>query len=506
MMPPEQCCGSPSHFTFRRLYEAWLDCRRKKRGRRPTLRFEQDSETHLIDLSRELTAWAYQPSPSFCFIARNDKHREIFAAEFRDRVVHHLLVRELEKIWEPIFIHDSYACRKNRGTHAAVKRIQTFTRRATANGTCRAWFAQLDIEAFFPSIDRRRLLEIVLAKLKDAELRWLAEVLILHEPSVAPVFTCSPEKWRGVPPHKSLFTVSPGKGLPIGNLTSQFFANVYLNSLDQFIKHTLKAQWYVRYVDDLIFVHENPHRLREWVEAVSRFLGEHLVLNLNSKRCRVSPVSNGINAFGYVTRPSHLLVRRRTVQRCREALHRGTKGMIGQFPAIENIPGSSRPLLRFSPSRQESLRATFQSYLGLFGHAASGKLVASLFLRSPILSWLFRLDDTRLIRRWHLPFRPGNFWTQWRFFRERFRGLILTRVGCFWEMFDRDAVRYAESLGLRRIQPRPGFYARCGISLNRMKSFLNRLRGLNTAILWVDQTGRFVGTRQERCAVASIIG
>ncbi|MFZ2957241.1 MAG: RNA-directed DNA polymerase [Candidatus Ozemobacteraceae bacterium] len=459
-------------------------------------------------------------------------------------------MRELEKIWEPIFIHDSYACRKNRGTHAAVERIQTFTRRATANGTRRAWFAQLDIEAFFPSIDRRRLLEIVLAKLKNPELRWLAELLILHDPSIDPVFTCSHEKWRAVPPHKSLFTVAPGKGLPIGNLTSQFFANIYLNPLDQFIKHTLKVQAYVRYVDDLIFVHEDPDQLRVWFAAVSRFLGERLELKLNAKRCRIMPVSNGINAFGYIIWPSHLLVRRRTIQRCREALHRGTKGMARRFPMVsvspmshmipalsalsafsslsanpalptptlpviptnadiqrsECAPESRRTLLHFPPSSQESLRATFQSYLGLFGHAASGKLVASLLRRYPVMSWLFRLDGNRLVRRWHLPFRPGNFRTQWCFFRERFRGLILTRIGCFWELFDRDAVRYGNILGLRRIRPRPGFYSRCGISLTGMKSLLSRLGQVNDSILWVDQTGRFVGTRQERCGVASNFG
>ena len=205
-----------SLFTFRNLHDAWLDCRRKKRSKPASLAFEVNAEEELLKLASELSERSYRPSPSFCFVARNDKHREVFAAQFRDRVVHHLLVRQLEPIWERVFIHDSYACRKGKGTHAAVERLQSFCRKVSANQTRHAWFLQLDIRAFFPSIDRHTLLGLVLPRLQDEELRWLSEVLILHDPTVDPVFTCDRRKWRRVPAHKSLFSVLDDKGLPIG--------------------------------------------------------------------------------------------------------------------------------------------------------------------------------------------------------------------------------------------------------------------------------------------------
>lgn len=169
-----------TRFSFENLHKAWLDCRRRKRGKSTSLAFEANAEEELLDLASELASRSYRPRPSTCFAARNDKYREVFAAQFRDRVVHHLLVRELEKIWEPIFIHDSYACRRGKGSHAAVERLQRFMRRVTANGTRRAWYLQLDVRSFFPTIDRRLLLETVLSRLHDDELKWLAEIVILH--------------------------------------------------------------------------------------------------------------------------------------------------------------------------------------------------------------------------------------------------------------------------------------------------------------------------------------
>ena len=216
-----------SLFTFHNLVKAYHDCRRHKSNRQAALAFAVDAERHLLDLTCALVERTYSPSPSFCFVARNDKYREVFAADFRDRVIHHLLVRQLEKIWEPVFIDDSYACRRGKGNHHAVTRLQSFMRQVTANATRRAWFLQLDIRSFFPSIDRRRLLELVLSRLDSEEMRWLCQVVILHDPTRDPVFTCAQSKWRHIPRHKSLFGVPPGKGLPIGNLTSQFFANVY---------------------------------------------------------------------------------------------------------------------------------------------------------------------------------------------------------------------------------------------------------------------------------------
>lgn len=485
-----------SLFCFENVYRAWLDCRRNKRTKQPALRFEMNAEENLLALARELADRTYRPRPSFCFVAKNDKHREVFAAQFRDRVVHHLLVRELEKIWEPIFIHDSYACRRGKGTHAAVKRLQTFMRRATANGTRRAWFAQLDIRAFFPSIDRGILLGQILDRLRDEELRWLAELLILHDPSVDPVFTCSKEKWKAVPPYKSLFSVAEGKGLPIGNLTSQFFANIYLNPLDQFIKHTLRVRHYVRYVDDLVLVHEDRGELEDWRERIRSFLESSLALELHPHRRKILPVSNGADFLGYVIRPSHLLVRRRIVRRFREAVARHDREM------IRRGPGGARIL--FPAWRYEKLFSTVQSYRGAFSKASSRRLMQSLWADLEILPFLFSWRRDGLKRRWNFPGCARDLPAQYRHFRRQFGGVLLCQVGKYYEMFDRDAVWAGYCLGMVRIQPRRGFYARCGSHAMFQGRLIYAIQKEKRDLMVVGQTGQQRSCLKDRRAFLAL--
>lgn len=483
-----------SLFTFAAVHRAYLDCRRAKRNKPTALAFEANAEENLFVLARELAAGTYRPSPSFCFVARNDKHREVFAAAFRDRVVHHLLIRCLEPIWEPVFIHDSYACRKGKGTHGAVARLQSFQRKATANQTRRAWFAQLDVKAFFPSIDRGILLDLVLARLHNPELRWLAETIILHDPTQSPTFSCSPDKWRHVPGHKSLFSVPPGKGLPIGNLTSQFLANVYLNSLDQFVKHALKVRYYLRYVDDFVLVHEDPEQLRAWRDAIIVFLRDTLLLELRPKR-RILPVSNGVDFLGFVVRPSHLLVRRRVVANCKRAL--------GRHEATIVRKEGRQTALAFPPERYDALLSMLNSYLGQFKHAANHGLVAALFRAYPFLYFLFRLHRHKAAQRWRPVRRPANLVTQYRSYRRRWRGALLMQVGCYYELFDADARRASSMLGLRSLPPRPGFQARCGVPERKLPWLLHSLRARD--VLVVRQTGRLSGWLHERSAGAALM-
>jgi len=480
-----------SLFTFENLYRAYLDCRRKKRGKMAALAFEVNAEQYLLELTRELSDRTYRPSSSFCFVAKNDKHREVFAADFRDRVVHHLLVRRLEKTWEPVFIYDSYACRKGKGTHGAVERLRSFTRKVTANETRLAWFAQLDIRAFFPSIDRGILLSFVLSRLQNEELRWLSEILILHDPTTDPVFTCPPKKWRNVPTHKSLFSVQSGKGLPIGNLTSQFFANVYLDALDQFVKHTLKVRWYIRYVDDLVLLDGDRHTLQEWTEEIDAFLKKTLKLELHGHRRIIRPVSNGIDFVGYIVRPSHLYIRRRVVEKCKTAITDQTKGMLKRMNHCISMV--------FMPGACHKLYCTLNSYLGAYSHASSYHLVQSIFNKNLPLRIIFKDKGFKVIKRWRPPFRSTNLYTQYRFFRARYRGLLLFQVGCYLEMYDKDALWAIKHLGMKRIFPRKGFYARCGISMKRLKAFSKRLAGQN--VLYVFQTGRMHGRVLERVGV-----
>ena len=224
-------------------------------------------------LEEELKNRSYQPSRLIYFIVEKPKPREIFASDFRDRVVHHILVNCLEPIWEPKFIYDSYACRRGKGTHRAVMRIQNFTRKISLNGEKPAFFMKLDIKSFFVSIDRKILYNLIRKQVKNEKILWLAKVIIFYGCTKNFVFKGNEKLKKLIPYQKSLFQKEDsGKGLPIGNLTSQFFANVYLNELDQFVKHKLKVKYYLRYVDDFIILDTSPRRLENYIQRMNGFL------------------------------------------------------------------------------------------------------------------------------------------------------------------------------------------------------------------------------------------
>ena len=293
----------PPLFSFENLYRQYLRCRRQKRTTHNALRFEANLEENLVRLREELAGRTYHPSRSVCFVVKQPKFREIFAAEFRDRVVHHVLVEALERIWEPIFLHDSYACRKGKGTHRAVTRLQQSMRRVTHNGTKPGFALQLDIRGFFFHIDQERLFQIIAKRLRDETLLWLARTIIFHDCTEQPVFKTARTLWRHIPPHKTLFGTENRRGLPIGNLTSQFFSNVYLNELDQFVKHRLKVRHYLRYSDDFVLVHGDQAQLLAWRERIEAFLAERLRLSLTDPLARPQPIRNGVDFLGYIVRP-----------------------------------------------------------------------------------------------------------------------------------------------------------------------------------------------------------
>lgn len=310
-------------------------------------KFERKLPTNIVSLTKLLQNGDYTPGKSICFVVRNPKPREVFAADFRDRIVHHLLVRFLEQHWEKVFIHDSYACRKNKGTLAAVERLHHNMLSISKNGKKRAWFMQLDVKNFFMSIDREILWKFLEKGLKkqlgirknseksqqmtifdldsDEKIQNFGKIskvlhtLLFHEPTKDYINKSTKREWAWVPPEKSLFNAAEGKGLPIGNLTSQFFANVYLNALDQFIKHVLKIRYYVRYVDDFVIMHEDKEQLRKWLAAIKQFLKEKLGLTLKNA-VKVAPLCNGINFLGYVQHIFYRLVRRRVVDNFRNKL------------------------------------------------------------------------------------------------------------------------------------------------------------------------------------------
>lgn len=378
-------------FTLENIYRAYRQCRKHKRGTVNALRFEQNLEENLVFLHEELTGGSYQPGRSVAFLLEKPKRREIFAADFRDRVVHHVLVGHLEPRWEQRFIHDSYACRKGKGTHKGVDRLQTFTRKVTANSTRRAWYLQLDVRGFFINIDRNILYQRLAPKERDPAVLWLLRTLIFYEPTDDCLIKAKTAgDFAQLPAHKTLFKAAPGCGLPIGNLTSQFFANVYLDALDQFVKHQLKARYYIRYCDDFVLLSTDRAELERWKAEIKIFLSDELHLTLND-RVRLRPVSDGIDFLGYIVRPKYRLVRRRVVGACCERLSRAEeilhqKGLrLGECPSY--------------PWHWSTLATVFSwlnSYLGHFRHASSHRLVERIWERFPWLAEYFRYDGQRV--------------------------------------------------------------------------------------------------------------
>jgi RNA-directed DNA polymerase len=483
------------------LHAAYLECRRRKRSTKNALRFEIGAAQELCDLETELNDGTYRPSRSVCFITLRPKPREIFAAHFRDRVVHHLFVRQVEPYWERVFIHDSFASRKAKGTHAAVERLARFVRSATRGGRRRAWYLQADIHNFFMSVDRGLLVQLIDQGLRKQlgvpagrlplfcreyprylRLAALARRLIHHDPTARYARSCPRAQWRQVPAEKSLFGCPPGKGLPIGNLTSQFFANVYLNQLDQFVKHRLRARHYLRYVDDFVIVHPDPAVLRGWHDEIERFLRERLLLELKPAATRVQPVSNGINFLGYVQHPGHRLVRRRVVGNFAARLAEWRAELISETPDATRAS--------YDPQRLERLQAVVNSYLAHLARASSARLQLDLFGRHAWLGHYFDLRDGYARANWKPPRDFRHFTNQLAWFRRRWPGhLVLMQVGRFVEAYGRDAAWCRAVFGLSALKPRFGRTGRVGVPVGMANTLAERVAARGRNVLLVRQTG-----------------
>ena len=365
--------GDPS---FRSLHAAW---RRARRGKKPSpnqLTFDSHWIDGLLQLEREIKGGTWRPRPTTCFIATAPKAREIHAPDFADRIVHHWVVPQLEAIYERSFIFDSFSNRVGKGTHAAVDRLQGFMREV-GSGQGGGFYLQLDIKNFFNRIHRPTLYGLLKARMERAglsiECRRTVHALLRHSPIEAGVtFACTPAERDRVPPHKRLDQAPAGCGIPIGNLSSQFFANVYLDQLDQFVKRTLGAPRYLRYVDDFVLVHESREQLEIWQTAIAAFLFEKLKLDLKAD-IKLRPLAAGADFLGYVIFPTHKIVRQRVSGHCQMKLHDWQRRHVRRGRVIASLKDI------------EELRSVCASYGGHFSHAQSFRLRRRIGRRFP---WL----------------------------------------------------------------------------------------------------------------------
>jgi RNA-directed DNA polymerase len=301
----------PQVHEFENLFRAYRSARRGKRSKESVAAFERRQEQELLRLQDELIAKTYQPGPYDSFYIHEPKRRLISAAPFRDRVAHHALCQVIEPIWERRFIFDSYANRVGKGTHRALDRAQEFTRRYR-------YVLQCDIRQFFPSIDIAILRSEISRLIADPDVLWLCDQIL------APGHSVLPEDYQmawfvG----DDLLAALRPRGLPIGNLTSQFWANVYLNPLDQFIKRELGSPGeppaYLRYVDDFLLFADEKAILHAWRQAVIEYLAG-LRLVLHESRAQVYPCEVGIPYLGFRVYPDHRRVKARKVINFRQKL------------------------------------------------------------------------------------------------------------------------------------------------------------------------------------------
>ena len=308
------------------LLDAWREFLRGKRSRRDVQIFELNLMENILALHRDLANKTYKHSPYQAFNISDPKPRSIHKASVRDRLLHHAIYRVLYPFFDRTFIADSYSCRLNKGTHKAISQFRAYSYKASQNHTRTVWVLKCDIKKFFASIDQRILLDIVGHYISDNDIRWLISQIIF-----------------------SFHSTQRGKGLPLGNLTSQLLVNIYMNELDQFVKHQLKAKYYIRYADDFIFLLHDRLWLGEVLSKVQSFLQNTLKLQLHPDKIFLKTIASVVDFLGWVHFPDHRVLR--TV--------------------------AKRRMFRTIKIKKENDN-TVQSYLGLLSHGNTEKLAQEI--------------------------------------------------------------------------------------------------------------------------------
>jgi RNA-directed DNA polymerase len=356
--------------TFDDLFKAYKSCRQGKKPSNVQTSFELKLGKNLSELEHEINTRAYRPSPYRTFIVTHPKPREIFAANFRDRVVHHLIVSRLEPIWENKFYHGSFACRKGRGTHGALKYCKILYNRISEGGTKEVWVLQLDIASFFITISRPILKELLLENIKDEELSWLVSVTFDNDPRVNASIGSSKERRTLVPLNKSLFGRPTTDGLPIGNLTSQFGANVYLNALDHYISRKLRPQGYFRYMDDLTLLDTNREKLEGLIQPISEWLKSKRGQDLHPLKTTLKSLQkDSIELLGYRL----LAPKDELIMQTRKSKQWAFVAQLREYESKGLSPSCFKHTLDIDTSNKKlkSMIGKINSHLGLMKHSQS---------------------------------------------------------------------------------------------------------------------------------------
>jgi retron-type reverse transcriptase len=299
------------------LLKAFEQACYEKRYRADVLIFKQNLGMNILALRQSLLNKTYQPGKYHFFQVYDPKFRQIAAAPFIDRIVHHAVCRIIEPIFDSKFIYDTLACRREKGTHHGVKRLQKFLRKQGTN-----YALKCDISKYFSSINHQILINILVKTIPDQDTLWLLEKIISSYESG--------NEYNELFPENSYYRTKKPRGIPIGNLTSQLFANVYLNKFDQFVKEKLKAKYYLRYVDDFLILGQDKQYLGNLIPPLKEFLKEKLYLTLHPKKIRIYPVEIGVDFLGFIIFKDFKLVRARNIRKFRKRLKRFQKLLIAE--------------------------------------------------------------------------------------------------------------------------------------------------------------------------------
>ena len=371
------------------FYEAYFECRRKKRGTFNALQFEVDYERRLMELCERVNAGAYYPGRSMVFIIDKPVKREVFAADFSDRIIHHLIIGKLNHLFEKCFINDSYSCRPGKGVHYAVKRLDHFIRSCSENYTKDCYILKLDIQGFFMHINKGllcdRLIQFIQNRydgLDKMVILDLVEKIVWHNPVENCRIKSLPSQWDGLPETKSLFLAPANCGLPIGNLTSQVFANFYMNIFDHYMKHDLGLRYYGRYVDDFVIVHRDKEYLKALIPKISAFLKLELCLTLHPDKVYLQHYTKGVKYLGVVLKPYRRYIAKRTLG--------------NMYDVICEFNAQSLP---FSPKLKNAFVCSMNSYLGILSHYHSYNMRRKLIYSHLSSKWLNHIVAKKHVRR-----------------------------------------------------------------------------------------------------------
>lgn len=333
------------------IFRAWEVFKSDKKNKFDVQEFGVSIERNIFKLCKDLRSKKYKHGPYKRFWIQDPKLRHIHKATVRDRVLHHAIFDIINPIFEPTFIDTSFSCRVGKGTHKGVVWVRDIIYQLSKNNTKTVWVLKCDIKKFFDSVDHKILINTLSENIKDEDMmNLLKEVIDSYSSNQSDLFN--------------------KRGIPIGNLTSQIFANIYMNKFDRFIKQKLKVKYYARYTDDFVIISNDRNYLLDLLPKISDFLGNELMLKLHPKKIHLRKLNQGVDFLGYIILPYHMQLRAKTKRR---------------------IPRKIREKIELFKSDkidEDSLNSSFQSYLGVLSHSNSYKFTQNLHNQ-----YWFRLNE-----------------------------------------------------------------------------------------------------------------